>query len=821
MTAIRAFRVSRLLIHEKWGIGCHCSLIHAPDELYNLCGYGNILLEETEFCVAVGTSRMDCNREKAVKAKETAERKFNAKDVKGAKKFALKAQNLFPSLDGISQMITTLDVYLAAEKKLNGESDWYAILSVNAVADEETLRKHYRKLALQLHPDKNKSVGAEGAFKLISEAWSVLSDNKRKMAYDQNRNVDGYQNKDHSVHSSANGFHSSSDISTSNKRARKSNDGSGPSAVSQSHTTNLNTFWTSCKQCRMQYEYLRVYLNHNLLCPNCHQAFLAVEIGIPGNAASSSIPWSAKQHQQNSNHNYTLKNGYGSGFSTSTFPGTGPTEFRNGGNLDSYSHQNFQWSSFSGSAGTASTTDSAFQAANLNHKKFEKMKRKHEKAQAAAQREESFRTDAAHIYKSTINESGNNNSGHTVSGCGRGRSISKVGRPAKRRCNGDQSSIYHQTDEAENLHTNIQKTVNPDVQRANSVLEDIPRTRMTARQNNFVREFSQINIRQMLVEKAKATVVEKLKEWNLAQATKLGEKEKLKQKHGQEAVVMDGDTGKQACLHDSHDKDSTHDHDDNLDKKVLKLVSIDVPDPDFYDFDRDRQERTFEGDQVWATYDSEDGMPRLYAMVQKVLSLNPFRTRMSFLNSKSNSELGPINWIDSGFAKTCGEFRVSRYQVSDTVNIFSHKVRWDKGPRGVIRIVPKKGDTWALYRNWSPDWNELTPDDVIYNYEMVEVLDDYNDEDGVSVIPLVKVAGFKAVFHRHMDPTEIKRISREEMFRFSHQVPSHLLTGEEAHNALKGCLELDPAATPVELLQIITEVKEDLGMEANEQQSGN
>lgn len=78
----------------------------------------------------------------------------------------------------------------------------------------------------------------------------------------------------------------------------------------------------------------------------------------------------------------------------------------------------------------------------------------------------------------------------------------------------------------------------------------------------------------------------------------------------------------------------------------------------------------------------------------------------------------------------------------------------------------------------------------------------------MTVIPLLKVAGFKAVFHRRTDSDVVRRIPKEELFRFSHRVPSRLLTGEEGNNAPKGCHELDPAATPVDLLKVITEVKE-------------
>jgi len=273
----------------------------------------------------------------------------------------------------------------------------------------------------------------------------------------------------------------------------------------------------------------------------------------------------------------------------------------------------------------------------------------------------------------------------------------------------------------------------------------------------------------------------------------------------QQSVV----NGDRCDLHKDGESHVTDQGADDTDQEAVAPMSINVPDPDFHNFDLDRTERSFGDDQVWAAYDNDDGMPRYYARVHRVISLKPFKMRISWLNSRSNRELGPLDWIGSGFSKTCGDFRIGKQETTETLNSFSHKVAWTKGTRGVICIYPRKGEVWALYRNWSPDWNEHTSDDVIHKYDMVEVLDDFNVEQGVSVVPLIKVAGFRTVFNKHMDPKEVRRISKEEMFRFSHQVPNYLLTGQEAHNAPKGCRELDPAATPLELLQVMTEANEE------------
>jgi molecular chaperone DnaJ len=64
------------------------------------------------------------------------------------------------------------------------EKDFYSILGVPRGATKDQIKDAYRKLALQFHPDRNKSPEAEEKFKEISEAYAVLSDDEKRRQYD-------------------------------------------------------------------------------------------------------------------------------------------------------------------------------------------------------------------------------------------------------------------------------------------------------------------------------------------------------------------------------------------------------------------------------------------------------------------------------------------------------------------------------------------------------------------------------------------------------------------------------------------------------------
>nr|KYP74411.1 DnaJ isogeny subfamily B member 12 [Cajanus cajan] len=189
---------------------------------------------------------MECNKDEAVRARQIAEARMQRGEFVEALRFATKAKKLYSEVENITQIFTICEVHNAAQKKVSAsEMDWYAILQIERLADEATIKKQYRRLALLLHPDKNKFAGAEAAFKLIGQANGVLSDQAKRSFYDNKFGA------------SVRGKDSCRKSTCSNKQVKQ------------------KTFWTSCQHCNTRYHYCIAFVNATLRCQKCFKSFKA------------------------------------------------------------------------------------------------------------------------------------------------------------------------------------------------------------------------------------------------------------------------------------------------------------------------------------------------------------------------------------------------------------------------------------------------------------------------------------------------------------------------------------------------------------------
>lgn len=695
--------------------------------------------------------------EEALFLKSLAENKYSSKRLKSAIKYAKRAFELYPTLDGLAEMLTAFKIIQTAanpifetapESNSFSPPDYYKILQVERFAHINTIKKQYKKLALTLHPDKNPFAASEEAFKLVAEAVRVLSDKIRRTEFDMRLRI-----------------------------AMQTEAGEGAERIEE-------TFWTACSTCRLLHQFEKKYLGHNLMCPRCKKSFKAVEV---------------QENSENEENVGVEENG-----ATPTRISVRIRErVKKGGKLGDLEKGGFGGKKISGVAESLERSGQKVKknvggngvlAINLRSKRGGKVR--------------------------NIGGRGTRgNGGLTL------KRVEKVGNLEK---NGDSSNSDGVLIK-ELRSTIVGGKVRDKGEEMRSIEVEAVESERAKRAKTREEEMMTLAQMQMLVKK-KADV-EKLKlddvkerpdveEEKLKVKEKEREKEKLilKEKNGQKEKEKVNEMvnvskkrarsriSKENCLDIMKIRalESTVDLDIegiSASKKV-DLEIMHVEDSDFYDFDKDRRGRSFKKGQVWAVYDDDDGMPRHYALVDEIVSVNPFEVTISWLDFQNNGNEVRTGSVKTGFHVSCGRFKVSRKTSVKYLNMFSHAVDCERAARELYRIYPKKGSVWALYNE-----NTLNAEGMNQGvmdkpcFDIVVCLTSFSDVYGLSIGYLEKVHGFRTIFkRREVGATAIKLLEKDDIKLFSHQIPARKLSGDEASGLPKDCWELDPASLQSQLL---------------------
>ncbi|XP_039060356.1 uncharacterized protein LOC120204325 [Hibiscus syriacus] len=740
---------------------------------------------------------MECNKEEAIRAKGIAEQKMQNGDFEGAKKFALKAQKLFPELDNISQLLAVCNVHYCAKHNIHGsEKDLYGILQTEQSADESSIKKQFRKLALLLHPDKNKFPGAEAAFKLIGEANRVLTDQKTRSQYDLKCRVSVKTIPKPTSHPSnkASTGNSQSDFTNNYKN------GYSKFTASNSYQQAQHlTFWTSCSACGFKFQFNKDFVNRMLPCLSCRCIFIAHDLGPQG------YPWSQFSSQNPCNSFSQHNSGKPSGV---------------------HFQHNFAGSAPIPKAGSYQVGDS---------KKQEKVgvKMNQSKEGFTAQKDEFSnmrdRKKGVEMPEPTVakpNESGTS------------RNARK-----KRRKSVEQSDESCETGGGIKVENVVSKEDCNNSTGANSEVSGGNPPRRSSRQKqpvSYEEKLADDDDFESPYKKSKVMPPPKANEEKLddevmkkdnsggytaADVCKKEGEQKANAPPEDDVLIKKRKIGDSKGKEEETvilDNNKVHQFDSSFEssRDVNSSRELEYPDPEFTDFEKYRAEDCFAVNQVWAIYDTLDGMPRFYARVKKVY-VPGFKLQITWLESDPDEE-NQQNWVDLDLPVSCGKYCNGSSETCVDRLMFSHQIDPIKCSRKCFFVYPQKGETWALFKDWNVKWvSEPEKHKPPYEYDFVEVLADFDEEAGIEVAHLCKVKGFVSIFQQaEHDGVVSFHISSCELYRFSHRVPSLRMTGNERAGIPMGSFELDPAALPTYLFELVDSNDMKLGNHNAENCSG-
>ncbi|KAK1363895.1 J domain-containing protein [Heracleum sosnowskyi] len=758
--------------------------------------------------------------EEAIRLKTLAEQSYISDDLNSALKLAKKSLRLCPHLDGTSDLITAFKILRsgAAKSTVDDSPEWYKILQIEPFSHINTIKKQYKKLALTLHPDKNPFAASEEAFKLVGDAFRVLSDKIRRKEYDLKLRI-ALQEKE----------------------------------VVEIGKESADVFWTACSTCRLLHQFERKYLGHSLMCPSCKKSFKAVEFtdnvdsnknkGVDDNVENvvgdgggvgermrtrKSGVGDTEGKRKVSSVGEILKRGEGErierdevveeigGLDSVVLSGDGKGSLVSGGggsvneglrskrvrklrDLDKLDGWSSVASVVSGrKAKRAKTGDEEMmtiaEMQTLAKKKgSEKNLKLNEKEKEKEKVEETKETSDVSIGGSLETEK---------------KSLSKKGTKSKASKGKDKEIMTGEDLDfvksgEERLEISSRKGEKVKERKETSELtkgKNLESEKKSSSKNGTLSRAPSRNGTLSRASESGQMDILTMEELDLYDFDEDGTEiiirkgKKVKNRKEASGLTNGGnlETGKKSSSKNGTLKRAP---------KSGHMEIMTVEDSDFYDFDKDRAERSFRKGQVWAIFDDDDGMPRQYALIDDVVSVNPFEVRLSWLDLQNDEDV-LASWEKLGFRICCGRFKVSRKISVNLLNIFSHVVDCDRVAKELYRIYPKKGSVWALYNENAIDSEGRNSGDKDRrSYDIAVFLTSYSEAHGLSMGYLEKVDGLKSVFKRKdIGGHAIKWLEKDDIRLFSHQIPARKLSGEEASVPAKDCWELDPASLPPELL---------------------
>uniref|UniRef100_A0A803QJ88 J domain-containing protein n=1 Tax=Cannabis sativa TaxID=3483 RepID=A0A803QJ88_CANSA len=676
-------------------------------------------------------SAMECNKEEAVRAMGLAEKKMHSNDFPGAHKIAQKAQRLFPDLENISQLLAVCEVHCSAQVKVGTEKDWYKILQIEQTVDGATIKKQYRKLALLLHPDKNKFAGAEAAFKLIGEANMVLSDQAKRSGYDMKYRVVNRTKPSASIHQSNVGTYAQQQYGAS---VNLQNFPRAQYAHQYPYQQAQPTFWTCCPFCSVRYQYYKAFVNKLLVCQSCQKNYVAHDMGVQG-APPRSVRAPFPNHG----------------------PPIVPSQCNIGNFSDERSPNSFPRPPQMPKAGPAAKPS-----------RQSKVDEKDTKAPVTKQRKSKKSGSSEHTNRK------------------RGRRFV------------EESSESHDTEaETEDVYNNNVFD--------SSKLSEVQNRRRSSRQKQNISYKDNLSDDDDFVsppKRSKVTTSSSSGEEDNENSFVNGGTNKVDESHKEESMQFDSFADKDRFPSEKSDDSSELTANETSDSEHFTC-----PDPEFSDFEEDKKKNCFAVNQIWACYDPVDAMPRYYAQIRNVLS-SKFEIR--WLESAPDDKMGK-KWVKSKLPVACGRYKLKGYDEVD-LTMFSHQMYSMNGTQLIRFVYPRKGETWALFQNWDINWSSDPKKQLPFQYEYVEIQSDFTEGAGVSVAFLGRVKGFTCLFQL-INETAPFQIPPNELYRFSHRIPSFRMTGDEREDVPKGSYEFDPASLPPSFFKVCDE--EDVKMDNN------